>query len=209
MTQLVLKRFAQTIAAPLIASVTAVWLLAACAGVTLVAPYDEQIDKGLSAYNEDLVSFVANMAFKFGTQAGTYQQNEGFYAKQTGVLQTLILRAEAQDPGKGCLMAGKAVALLGDRIPAGIKPQAGQTAGSTAGCTVRMLQNIKLQLDALRTVHQVEKVVSLAKDGKPEVKMTGINMAEAKSILDGTSRAVRAVLAVEIMKKQGGLKDGD
>ncbi len=205
MMQLVLKRFAQTVATPL----AAVWLLAACSGVTLVAPYDEQIDRGLSAYNEELVSFVANMSFKFGTQAGTYKENEDFYARQTGVLQTLILRAEAQDPGKGCLMAGKAVALLGDRIPDLVKPQAGQTTGSTAGCTVQMLQNIKLQLDALQTVHQVEKVVSLAKGGKPEVKMTGIKTVEAKSILDGTSRAVRAVLAVEMMKKQGSLKDGD
>lgn len=199
------KRLVQALIAPL----AAVVLLAACGSVTLVAPYDAEIEKRLSTYNEDLVTFVANMSFKYGTHAGTYSENEGFYAQQTGVLQTLILRAEAQDPGKGCLMAGKATELLGARLPGIVSPQSTQATGSTSGCTVKMLQNIKLQLDALRTVHQVKKVVRKAQGGQPAVEMTGIKTTEAVSIIDGTSRAVRAVLAVELLKKKGELNNDD
>ncbi len=111
------NRFFLSAVRAVMAPLMALFLLSACSGVTLVSPYDERIEIGISEYNQDLLSFVTLMEARFGTEGGIYAKNEAFYANQGGVLDTLIMRAEIQDPGHGCAVSGKAIALISKKIP--------------------------------------------------------------------------------------------
>jgi len=167
----------------------ALWaLLSGCANVQLVSAYDAQIDTGVSRYAQDLETYIAKMAGLFGQPEGAYAHNRDFYAEQAGRLGALILRAESTDPGKGCVLSDKAAELLGDRLPAELKSVAKDVSGNGDGCTVRMLKNLKIQLGQLAELQKT---------------MQGLNSAAAVSVLNISSQAIRAVLAVEALKKKG------
>ncbi|MBL4615632.1 MAG: hypothetical protein JKY27_12260 [Magnetovibrio sp.] len=172
----------------LLAPVAALLLLGGCLSVTLVAPYDAQIDNGMTRYAQDLETFIAKMVAVNGQPQGTYQKNIDFYAEQSGRLGGLILRAQAQDPGHGCLLADKTLKILGKQIPAAVKPVAGARGGTAEGCTVMMIQNVKKQLALLA---KLQKAIG------------GLNQATAIDVLNVSTQGIRAVLAVEILKKKG------
>lgn len=171
-----------------LAPVVVLLLLSGCMSVTLVTPYDAQIDTGMTRYAQDLETFMAKMVALNGKPQGTYQKNIDFYATQTGRLGGLILRAEAQDVGSGCLLSDRAIKYLGKEIPASLKPMADKSQGTSDGCTVQMLKNIRTQLGLL---------------SKLQKAMGGFNQAAAISALKISTQGIRAVLVVEMLKRKG------
>lgn len=184
LTQSLMQRMKHAWFAPLLF----VLALSACSTVTLISPYDEKLEAGVTQYAQDLSSFLVKMQAANGTAAGKYENNIDFYATQTGLLDGLILRAEAQDTGVGCLLTGKAIKILGDKLPAALRPKPGQTTGTPEGCSLMMVKNIKAQLGIIANIHKA---------------MGGLNADAAKSVEDITMQAIRAVLTVEMLKKKG------
>lgn len=171
-------------------TIAALLLLAigACQEIRLVTPYDEQLDTGLTEYSEKLNGFLALMPSKFGTPAGVVSANEEFYAERTGQITALLTRAEARDIGKGCLLSNEIRTILRGRVPAEIAPAAQNEEGTSEGCTVILLQNIKSQLPDMKEVHEVSG---------------GINTDLAKSLGDIMNQAIRAAQALEQIKRTG------
>lgn len=184
MRRSLMKRMNQAWFAPLLFML----VLSACSTVTLISPYDEKIESGVTGYAENLSSFLVKMQAANGTPAGKYENNIDFYATQTGVLDGLILRAEAQDTGVGCLLTGKAIKILGDKLPSALRPKPGQTTGTPEGCSVMMVKNIKEQLGIIANIQK---------------SMGGLNADVVKSVQDISMQAIRAVLTVEMLKKKG------
>jgi hypothetical protein len=69
-------------------------LAAACTTVSLVSPYDEQTEQGLSALYVDTSSFVDRMIAAHGQPAGTYAQNQQFYSDAMARVDVMIARSQ-------------------------------------------------------------------------------------------------------------------
>lgn len=78
--------------------------------VRLVGDYDENIDRGLTAYQESISAFLSKMAVAEG-DAARYRTNREFYQQAGAKLDTLVTRARASEDGN-CLPAN----VIGDGI---------------------------------------------------------------------------------------------
>lgn len=80
-------------------AVLTVWALTLTA-CTLVSPYDETIDKGLTNYQEAIEVHYAKM--QTNVIPRDYASSKPFYAEQLGGLAVLLNRAKATDEPAGC-----------------------------------------------------------------------------------------------------------
>lgn len=90
----------------------ALLLLAACT-VRLIAPYDEQTDKSVTALQSHVDTFLLRMPGLAGMPAGTYEHNQDFYVASKAELSAISVRAAAI-PDNDITM--KQLALLADSL---------------------------------------------------------------------------------------------
>ncbi|WP_139135118.1 hypothetical protein [Magnetovibrio blakemorei] len=69
-----MKRMKQAWFAPLYL----VLALSACSTVTLISPYDEKLESGVTGYAQNLSTFLVKMQAANGTPAGKYENNIEF-----------------------------------------------------------------------------------------------------------------------------------
>ncbi|RYD49779.1 MAG: hypothetical protein EOP60_13145 [Sphingomonadales bacterium] len=162
-------------------------LLGACT-VTLVPPYDEQIDTGLTALYGDTSAFVDRMMAAAGTPAGGYAANTGFYDDADGRVAALVVRAEAHRVLKDCPTSKVVNAALDlARIPAEVRGQIGNLPKDD--CQVVLMRLIQSGFKRMRTIHQIQ-----AEDGFPK-------SAHDQFIEGGVGAQLRAAITVEIAKR--------
>ena len=162
-------------------------LLAACT-VTMVPPYDEQIDTGLTTLYADTAVFVDRMVAAAGTPAGGYAANSGFYDNADGRVEALLVRAEAHRVLKDC-PASKVVnsALDLANIPAEVRGQIGNLPQDD--CQVVLMRLIQSGYKRMRTIHQIQ-----GEAGFPA-------SARGQFIDGGVGAELRAAITVEIAKR--------
>ena len=152
-------------------------LLAACAGVQFVAPYDEVIYNGLTEYKGELNLHVKNMADLGGTPAGTYEANMLKYNEMETRLELLIDRARTQSTGNGCLLSpalSKRVdSYLRDKAPAELGNASASTTSNSYGCTEILLIKVKQQLEFIELIHRESDRCALRSPGSPRLLATG------------------------------------
>jgi len=69
-------------------------LATACTTVSLVSPYDEQTEQGLSALYVDTSAFVDRMISLHGQPAGTFAANQQFYSDAMARVDVMIARSQ-------------------------------------------------------------------------------------------------------------------
>ena len=123
-------------------SILLLGLLAGCMTVTMVPPYDEQIDSGLTSLYADTSAFVERAVSTAGTPAGSYAANAGFYDAASGRVDALIVRAEANQALDNC-PSGKLIdaALARADLPGDVRATAAGLAKTD--CQVSLLRLIK------------------------------------------------------------------
>lgn len=163
-------------------------LLAACAPVTLVPPYDEQIDAGLTALYGDTTSFVDKMIAAKGTPAGVYAANTDFYDSADGRVEALIVRAEAHRALNNCPSTKVLdAAFAAARLPVDVRGQIGTL--SSDDCQVVLMRLIKGGFSDMRRFHQAQGALGLPPSARGP-------------LLDGGIGALlRAGITVEIAKR--------
>jgi hypothetical protein len=133
-------------------------LTAGCAGVQLVAPYDEAIYQGLIDYKEELNLHVKNMADLGGTTQGTYEANVLKYNAMETRLEMLMDRARTQSTGVGCslspALAKKVDSYLREEAPPELSSAPTSDSANSYGCTEILLGKVRQQLDFLQLIHR-------------------------------------------------------
>lgn len=163
-------------------------MLAGCTTISLVPPYDEQIDRGLTTLYAETSSFVDRMISNAGTPAGTYANNVDFYDRAIGGVDALIVRAEAHRVLNDCpttAVVGRAF----DRInlPADVRGQIGTL--PTDDCQVVLLRLVRDNYRDMRDLHQLR-----GERGFPPE-------ARAQLLDGGIGAMLRAAITVEIAKR--------
>ena len=75
----------------------AVAVLAGCGTITLVGDYDEQIDKGVTALQKDLETFLVKLESVPGAKLDGYEKNKTFYGEARVAISSLRVRADATE----------------------------------------------------------------------------------------------------------------
>lgn len=184
MTGLKLRARLQGLLIPLVA----VLVLNACTATGMVSAYDPAIEQGIAQYAVNLEEHLVLQVLEKEQPGYVYKQDLSFYAKQKARLGGLVMRAEAADPGKGCAISDAAVKYFGDKLPSQLGTAMKDYNPSGDGCTVVLLKNVRTQLDQIALL---------------EKTMNGLNQAAATDALKISSQAIRAVLALEALKKKG------
>lgn len=163
-------------------------LLAACAPVLLVPPYDEQIDAGLTSLYADTSSFVERMIALKGTPAGEYAANTGFYDDADGRVEALIVRAEANRVLNNCPTA-KVVnaAFAAARLPADVRGEIGTLPRDD--CQVVLMRLIKTNFKQMREFHEGQEKLGIPPAAR-EILLAG-----------GVGASLRAAIHVEVAKR--------
>jgi hypothetical protein len=162
--------------------------LAGCSAITLVPPYDDQIDAGLTTLYADTSGFVDKMIALSGKPEGTYAQNQGFYTDAEGRVDALIARAEAHRVLRDC-PSTKVVksALSVARIPADVLGQIGNLPKDD--CQVVLFRLIRTSFETFQRFHEAQGA-------------RGIPASARGPLLDGGVGALlRAGITVEIAKR--------
>jgi len=156
--------------------------------VTMVPPYDEQIDTGLTQLYGDTVVFVDNMIASAGTPEGTYAQNQAFYNEALGTIESLSVRAEAHRVMNDCpSTALVARAFASARIPDEVKGAIGSLPKDD--CQVVLLRLIGDGFRDMRDLHQAG-----GDQGLPP-------QARGQLIDGGVGAQLRAAITVEVAKR--------
>lgn len=173
-------------------------ILSNCTSMRFVSPYDEVLDKGVTEFAEQLNTHVKNMANLGGKPEGTFDANVSTYNALSSKLDLLIDRAATESSGSGCKLEGKIMEKVKKRFGGAIPPElTGVASASGSGCSERLLENVKTQLQAIEDIH---KSIDKCPDAKG---ISCLRAATAKSALDITNQSIRAVLVVEDAKRKG------
>ena len=157
--------------------------------VRLIQPYDDAIEKGVTDFYEEFLRFT----IVTGRTHGTYADNRSFYDKWRPKLTTLTARALTANPSGRC----PSTATYGGLLPQGVA--AARSAATPAGvsadsapagdCTAQLLQLLEDQFADFARFHEAQGSLGLA--------------PEARAPRDLVLTSARAVLYVELAKKQG------
>ena len=163
-------------------------LLSACASVTLVPAYDEQIDTGLTNLYAETSAFVDRMIQVAGTPDGTFEQNQEFYTDSLGRMDALIARAEANRVLDNC-PSTKLMAKALDRLslPQEVRGQIGSLPQDD--CEVVLFRLIRDGFQDMRDIHRLRGARGLP----PE--------ARGQFLSGGVGAQLRAAIAVEVAKR--------
>jgi hypothetical protein len=157
--------------------------------VRLIQPYDDAIEKTISDFYEEFLRFTTVV----GRTRGTYTDNREFYDKWQPKLATLTARAMTANPSGRC----PSTETYGGLLPQGVT--AARSAATPSGvrvdtapagdCTAQLLQLLEDQFDDFAKFHAAQSTLGLP--------------PEARAPRDLVLTSVRAVLYVELAKKQG------
>ena len=163
-------------------------LLAGCAAITLVPPYDEQIDAGLTDLYADTGAFVDRMVTLRTTAEGTYDANQAFYEDANARVDALLVRAEAHRVLNNC-PSTKIVdrALSAARIPADLRGEIGTLPRDD--CQVVLIRLIRDGYGEMAEIHRAQGRVGFGTDARGQF-MDG-----------GVGARLRAAITVEIAKR--------
>jgi hypothetical protein len=163
-------------------------ILSGCTAITLVPPYDEQIDTGLTELYGETSAFVDRMVALRGTPDGTHAANQDFYAEAGARAEALIVRAEAHRVLDNCPSA-KIVdrALSVARIPADVRGEIGTLGGDD--CQVILMRMIREAYREMEDIHRVQGAAGMGSD------------ARGQFIDGGVGARLRAAITVEIAKR--------
>lgn len=156
--------------------------------VRLIQPYDEVIEQTVTEFHEEFLRFTTTM----GRTRGTFAENSGFYDKWQPKLKTLTARAIAANPGGKCPGTETYGGLL---LPGGaartVPPSTGGRADAAppGDCMAQLLQLLEDQLEDFAKFHEAQGALGLP--------------AGARAPRDLVLTSVRAVLYVELTRKQG------
>lgn len=160
-----------------LAAVGLIVLLSGCLTVQFVEDYDPVLDEGLSVYQGEIASFIAEMGAKADLPEGAYEHADvqAFYARTGARLQGFVDRAEAVDEDGTCKPAEVGTAGLEDAVsqtadlirssglPFGDVEEAATTVAQFANgteeisggnCTVVILKVLRANHNILRTLHE-------------------------------------------------------
>jgi hypothetical protein len=162
--------------------------LTGCA-VRLIQPYDDAIEQTATDFYEEFVRYTTTM----GRTRGTFADNRDFYDKWQPKLTALTARALAANPGGRC----PSTETYGGLLPQGVTtaraaatPAGGRAEAAPAGdCTAQLLQLLEDQLEDFAKFHNAQGVLGIP--------------PEARAPRELVLTTVRAVLYVELAKKQG------
>lgn len=161
-----------------LAAIGSIVLLGGCLTVQFVEDYDPVLDEGLSVYQGEVASFIAEMGAKADVPEGAYGHADvqAFYARTGARLQGFVDRAEAVDEDGTCKPAEvgavgleEAVSQTADLIrssglPFGDVEEAATTVAQFAtgarevtggNCTVVILKVVRANHDILRRLHEL------------------------------------------------------
>jgi hypothetical protein len=166
-------------------------LLVALAGcsVRLIQSYDDVIEKTVSDFHEDFLRFTTAVS----RTRGTYADNRGFYDKWQPKLKTLTARALAANPSGRCPSTETYAGLFPQGVTAAraaATPAGGRAEAAPGGdCTAQLLQLLEDQFEDFANFHNAQGTLGLP--------------PEARAPRELVLTSVRAVLYVELAKKQG------
>jgi hypothetical protein len=167
-------------------------LVSACT-VQLISPYDETVDRGVTQFHEEFLTFVAEMNRKARKPDGTYARNVAFYEKWSPKLTALADRALAADPSGTCpgteTFGGFIREGLGRYAETMSRATPGPDAGLAGDCTARLLRLLQMQLADFAEFHQAQGEIGLPAQAQAPVALVGIT--------------TRAVLYTELAKRNG------
>ena len=142
--------------------------------VRLIQPYDDAIEKTVSDFYEELLRFTTVV----GRTRGTYTDNREFYDKwQPG-------RCPSTETYGGLLPQG-VTAARSAATPSGVRVDT----APAGDCTAQLLQLLEDQFDDFAKFHAAQGTLGLP--------------SEARAPRELVLTSVRAVLYVELAKKQG------
>lgn len=165
-------------------------LLCGCTAISLVPPYDEQIDAGLTDLYAQTGAFVDRMVLLRGTAEGAYNANQQFYAEANARVDALIVRAEAHRVLDNCPSAktiDRAFAMA--RIPADVRGEIGTLPRDD--CQVVLMRMIRESYVEMDAIHRAQGAAGFGTDARGQF-MDG-----------GVGARLRAAITVEIAKRGG------
>ncbi len=163
-------------------------LLSGCAAITLVPPYDEQIDAGLTDLYADTGAFVDRMVAARGTAEGTLDSNREFYEEANARVDALIVRAEAHRVLDNCpsvKILERAFSVA--RIPDDVRREMGTL--QSDDCQVVLMRMIREGYGEMEDLHRAQGAAGLGTDARGQF-MDG-----------GVGARLRAAITVEIAKR--------
>ena len=160
-------------------------LAAACTTVSLVSPYDEQTEQGLSTLYVDTSNFVDRMIAVHGQPAGTYAQNQQFYSDAMARVDVMIARSQGFAVRDTCPSTAF-LSRLTASLPADVQTHVGTL--PPGDCQTVVLGELRKAYVNMRTFHSEQGA-----NGIPEVAR-GI-------ILDGgVGSLLRTAIAIQAAK---------
>lgn len=180
-----------------------VLITTACTTVQIVTPYDEVIDNGLKEYKESINTLAKNLSDEAGTKEGTYENNREKYNALESKIDLLIDRASIQSSGKGCKLtvdvAARVTEIMGNETPPDINKK---KEGDSYGCTQRLLELVKKQLEQLQYIHENTDKCKLI--GNESKKVSCLRPATSQTAMKITNQSINAAWVVETAKKSEG-----
>jgi len=190
-------------------------LVAACAPVTLVAPYDEVIYEGLTEFKESLNNHVKNMADLGGTPEGSYVANRIAYNALETRIEMLIDRASLQATGRRCSVPGNLASTMDDyvrdQLPGTLVNAPVEASPNTFGCTRRLLELVREQLGIIEEIHReldrcplVDERAGSDAASAATGTVSCLRPATAADALTIANQSINAAWYLENAKRQGG-----
>ncbi|MGC4089899.1 MAG: hypothetical protein QM756_18830 [Polyangiaceae bacterium] len=184
-------------------------LLAACSPPMLISPYDEQLDSGLREYRESVNVLVKDAAMQGGTKEGTFDAYASRYHQLEARIDGLIQRTAGQSQGLPCKLPKPVTdqlmkVLASHPNAAEFSLAAQKESGRSEGCTLRLVQIVKEQLDLLEQIHKTTDKCASSVAGDPSgTSYSCLRSATKDVVLKITNQSIDAAWYVEIAKKKG------
>lgn len=128
-------------------------LAAACTTVSLVSPYDEQTEQGLSALYVDTSNFVERMITQHGQPGGTYAANQQFYSDAMARVDVMIARSEGFSVRQSCPSTAF-LSHLTEALPADVRGRVGTL--PPGDCQTVVLRELRGAYGDMRDFHRAQ-----------------------------------------------------
>lgn len=128
-------------------------LAAACTTVSLVSPYDEQTEQGLSALYIDTTNFVDRMIAQHGQPGGTYAANQQFYSDAMARVDVMIARSQGFAVRDTC-PSTSFLSHLTDSLPPDIRGRIGTL--PPGDCQTVVLRELRGAYGDMATFHRAQ-----------------------------------------------------
>jgi hypothetical protein len=158
------------------------WPLAACT-VTLVAAYDEELDKGVSEFQSEFIAFTKELHKKAGMPVGTYAANAKFYETWDTKLDVLAERSQALDPAGKCPGTGLAGQLVGQIRGQLVSADATTLEQVQGGCRTQVLVMLRYQLADFALFHSLQPAGIPEGAGRPAEELMRIAIRAALQLV--------------------------